>query len=149
MQHFNCLILLGYGWWTFTRLTYWAYGDLNGEKCDKGISQQNENCDVYIKIFINNKLNYQTEKHENQHHGTYTFNYRSPKTSKKSLIRFEMWDDDTGFLGTDDDLLLNKTFTIDELTKQNRIDIKAGTKKSIDISIRLEGSAWKNENYSL
>lgn len=108
------------------------YLDLKGDKCDFGISSLYETCDVYVRIYINNELDLQTRKDENKHYGTYILNCKTPKISKKSLIQIEMWDDDSGFFGSNEDLLLNKTFTIDELTKQRRIKIKAGTKIFID-----------------
>lgn len=130
-------------------MTYWAYGDMDGKKCDFGFTSLNEACDVYIKIFINDKLDLETTKHVNEFHGTYTLNYKTPKISKKSLIRIEMWDDDSGFFGSDDDLLLSKTLTIDELTKQRKIEIKAGSTNFIDNNIEIDGSAWQDEYQSL
>lgn len=122
---------------------------MNGGNCDWGLTSLNAECDVYIKILINNQLDFQTTKDANKAHGTFTLNYKTPKISKKSLIRIEMWDDDSGFLGTDDDLILNKTLTIAELTKQHKIEIKAGAKGSKDNSIEIDGSAWLDEYQSL
>lgn len=125
-------------------------GTLNGGQCDYSFIQIKERCDVYIKIFVNDKLDYETKKHENQARGSFTFDYKSPKINKKSArIRIEMYDDDSGFLGSGDDLLMNKTLTIDELTKQKRPRILAGTKNSNDNSIEIERSAWKDEYQSL
>lgn len=119
---------------------------MDGKQCDYALVQRKENCDVYIKIFINDKLDYETPKHVDQNHGTYTFNYRSPRISKKTPIRFEMWDDDSGFLGSNDDLLLSKTLTVEELIKQRpTVTLTAPTIYNNYNRIEIVGTVWKDE----
>lgn len=122
-------------------------GDVEGKQCDYGIIQRKENCDVYIKIFIDDELDYETPKHVDQQRGTFTFNYRTPRINKKTPIRFEMWDDDSGFLGTKDDLLLSKTLTVEELIKQKSIvTLTAPTTYNKENRIEIVGSVWKDEH---
>lgn len=131
-------------------MDYEAYGDLDGSQCDYALDQVRPKCDVYIKIFINDKLDYTTEKHANMDRGTFTFNYKTPRISKKAKIRFEMYDDDSApIFGSKDDLLLSKTLTIDELTKQNIIEITAGAKGNRDNVIKITGSTWKDDFRSI
>lgn len=124
---------------------------MDGGSCDQlGFWYTALRCDVYIKIFINNeeKENHRTETKSDVTGGEFVFNYKTPRISDKSTIRFEMWDED-GTFKKPDECLLNKTLTIDTLRKQSTIKINAGSKNLIDNYIIIEGSAWKYDYQTL
>lgn len=70
------LLLPGSGWWSFKKLKYYANGDENGKACDYALVQRKETCDVYVKIFIDDKLDKETTKDANQDRGEFILNYR-------------------------------------------------------------------------
>lgn len=143
---FQFFIITGSGWWSFKKIEYRAIGDIEGNQCDNALVQLKEKCDVYIRIYINDKMDYETPKHENQDSGSFTFNYRTPKVSKKTPIRFEMWDDDSGFLGSNDDLLLSKTLTFEELIKQRPLVSFTTPSRHNNVNrIDISGAVWKDE----
>lgn len=101
-----------------------------------------DECDVYIKIFINGELALHIKGKTNRSVDSLVFYYESPKISKISIIRFEMWDDDSGFLGSNDNLMLDKSVGVVELAKPFRI--YAGYRVIQDNQIWMQ-SKWKDE----
>lgn len=86
----------------------------NGKPCDWYLFNENDaKCDPFVKIFINGNLDYTSDVEHDTDTITVFVKYRTPKISKDSKITFEMRDDDTG----GSELLLRKTLSIDELTK--------------------------------
>lgn len=69
-------------------------------------------CDPYVEIYINGELSLKTSTATDVFTTSWILNYRSPKISKDSTVRFEMWEHDTW---SPDDPLLIKSVTIEEM----------------------------------
>lgn len=64
--------------------------------------------------------------------------YHSPLMSKNARITIEMWDDDSGFFGSPDDLIIRWETSIDELLKKGMRYFTEGTTV-------VTTSAWRDE----
>lgn len=110
-----------------------AFSSADGSDCD--VSGQ---CDPYVKLFINNEKVNQTKVWEN----TCCFNanawYQSIKIPKKSTLKIEIWDDDSGFFGTADDLILQTQGSIDSFLKTS---IHLSARKNVMETITF----WQDE----
>lgn len=80
-----------------------AYGSADGSSCDISATSL---CDPYVKLFINDEKVIQTDAQQNICCFNVNATYQSIKIPKASTIKIEVWDDDSGFFGTDDDLVL-------------------------------------------
>lgn len=85
-----------------------------GDTCDWYLQEVDGICDPFVKIYVNGHVDRTTDVEKNTNTKIYTSKYRTEKIPKDSKITFEMWDDDSPF---SPDLLLRKTLSIDELTK--------------------------------
>lgn len=115
-------IFEGYGWWEIMILDAAAIEDSNGHSCDDW-----DDCDTYIKLYIdgrevyrrytlwfcpcilplysNNFLLHSDTKYNN-HMPYFGETYKSPKMLKKARVRIEMYDEDSGWMQSSDDLIL-------------------------------------------
>lgn len=78
-----------------------AIEDANGHSCDDW-----DDCDAYIKVSIDGREVYRSDTKYNNHMPYYGETYRSPKMLKKARIRIEMYDEDSGWMQSSDDLIL-------------------------------------------
>lgn len=86
-----------------------AYGLIDGSSCDIVLSL----CDPYVKLYIDDVQVLQTAAQEDLCCYNVDTRFVSKKISKSSKIRIEVWDDDSGFLGSPDDLILQTEGDID------------------------------------
>lgn len=104
--------LAGYGWLTIEIKNVHAYGLADGSGCDVSSS-----CDPYVKFFIDGEKVMQTDAKQNTCCYDANAMYQSIKIPKKSAIKIEVWDDDSGFFGTADDLIMQTQGTIESFMK--------------------------------
>lgn len=104
----------GYGWLTIQIRNIRAYGLTDGSSCDVTASSV---CDPYVKLFINNEKVIQTKPIENLCCLDANVTYQSIKIPKKSSLKIEVWDDDSGFFGSADDLVQSSEGSIDSFIK--------------------------------
>lgn len=118
-------------------MKYGAYGAgplVNGQlvptrksNCDRSSSKV---CDIFIKIFIDDELMTETEVTHHTPEAELNVDFQSHLINKDSKVRFEMWDEDEDIYDTEailenSDLLLNKTFTVEELVNKDNLIIYA------------------------
>lgn len=101
--------------------------DANGHSCDDW-----DDCDAYIKVFIDGREVFRTDHKLNNHMPYYGDTYRSPKMLKTARITIEMWDEDSSWIESDDDLILRWETNIDALLKNG-------------IHWSGRGNIWKNK----
>lgn len=89
----------------------------DGGQCDWSVFVEDAKCDPFVQIFINGNLKYKSKVTSNSNAAVINEKYRSPKIPKDAKITFEVRDDD--IVGSD--LLLSKTLSIDELTKDSSV----------------------------
>lgn len=106
-------IAAGFGWLTIQIVHIYAHGEADGSRCDTGGGL----CDPYIKLFLNGKNVLQTLSTEDRCCFNPNVIYTSDKISKSSRIKIELWDDDSGFLGSADDLILRTEGNIDSFLR--------------------------------
>lgn len=134
----------GYGKWEITILESIGRG-FHDETCDFNV----QGCDPYIKILIDDREVHKTETQWDTPHPIWDVTYKSKRMRKDARITIEIWDDDSGFLGSSDDLMLRWSTSIDELlrngSKYYRIgsDRKDRSKGGYDMIITK--SRWRNE----
>lgn len=78
-----------------------AIEDVNGNSCDDW-----DDCDAYIKVYIDGREVYRSDTKYDNHMPYYGETYKSPKMLKKANIRIEMYDEDSGWMQSSDDLIL-------------------------------------------
>lgn len=78
-----------------------AIEDANGHNCDDW-----DDCDAYFKIYIDNREVYRSDTKHNNHMPYFGETYKSPKMLKKARIKIEMFDEDSGWMQSSDDLIL-------------------------------------------
>lgn len=106
----------GYGWLTIKIKNVRAHGLADGSDCDVSFTSL---CDPYLKLFINGEKVIQTDAIQNIGYFDANTMYQSIKIPKSSTIKIEVWDDDSGFFGTADDLILRTEGTIDSFMKSS------------------------------
>lgn len=74
-----------------------AWLDEDGDYCDSGT---NNECDSYIKVFINDNHVYTTKIYEEKQIANIGETFVSEPTPKDSVLKFQMWDYDS--VGSDD-----------------------------------------------
>lgn len=116
--------------------------------CDRSTSRV---CDIFIKIFIDDELVYETEVTHHTPEAELEVDFQSQLVRKDSKVRFEMWDEDeeiyeTEAIAENSDLLLNKTFTVGELVNKDSLKIYAGLRAQSgdrpDNFIEIYDSTW-------
>lgn len=151
------------GWWSFKKIGFGAFGEgeyswfnerfKSNYDCDLFVdkffhSEVAMRCDPYIQIYIDGVLDKETDKYMDQELGRITLDYRTKLVSKTTPVRFKMLDFDKG---SKDDILLDKTFTVEQLIdkKYNRIyaDQRPGKDfgRHNDNFIEIYQSVWKDE----
>lgn len=70
-----------------------------------------------MKLFINNETVIETKPRENECCLDANVTYQSIKIPKKSTVKIEIWDDDSGFFGSSDDLVQSTEGSIDSFMK--------------------------------
>lgn len=114
-------------------------------------------CDIFIKIFINDELAMETEVVHNIPEKELLVNFQSNLISKDSNVRIEMWDEDDDIFDTEDllensDILLNKSFPLEQLINKEHQKIYADqrpgrvTGKFPDNFIEIFDSVWSDES---
>lgn len=100
-----------------------AIEDANGHSCDDW-----DDCDAYIKLYIDGREVYRrytvwfilcisvkqflytpsahSDTKYNNHMPYFGETYKSPKMLKKARVRIEMYDEDSGWMQSSDDLIL-------------------------------------------
>lgn len=114
-----------------------AIEDSNGGNCDDW-----DDCDAYIKVYIDGREVFRTGPRTNNHLPYFGETYKSPKMLKKARIRIEMWDEDSGWMSTADDLILRWDTTIDELLQNG---IFWSGKGNVWRNRLVTTSTWKDE----
>lgn len=117
-NRFCCFFLLGYGWLTVTIYGVTARRLESGGLCDNGLGGHVE-CDPYVKIFINGFEDFQTSKKQNAPYAYFCETFKTPLMRKTDPIKFEVWDDDSGFFGSDDDFMFGISTNVDQLLPIN------------------------------
>lgn len=79
-----------------------AYGNTNGAACDTFGGY----CDPFVKFFVNDQLIYKSSSRADTPSFDVDYHYTSDRIPKTSTIRIEIWDDDSGFFGSESDLVL-------------------------------------------
>lgn len=97
----DCQLHTGYGWWEIMFLDSAAIEDANGHSCDDW-----DDCDAYIKVYIDGREVYRSDTKYNNHMPYFGETYKSPKMLKKARIRIELYDEDSGWMQSSDDLIL-------------------------------------------
>lgn len=114
-----------------------AIEDSNGGNCDDW-----DDCDPYIKLYIDGREVYRTDTKQNNHLPYFGETYKSPKMLKKARIKIEMWDEDATWMGPTDDLILRWETNIDELLQNG---IFWGGKGNVWKNRIVTTSTWKDE----
>lgn len=101
-----------------------AHDDPEGDYCDLGFFDARK-CDPYLKITINDKTIYESDKEEKQRHEdksdvTIDHTIAIPHVTLDTLVTIEMLDDDRG----KDDNLLTKTITVDKIIEDASMGIR-------------------------
>lgn len=102
------ICILGKGW-LLIRIEYvrfdGSYDFANGNSAD-----------TYVKIFVNNEEKHRTQTFWDTKYRVYDLGtFQSYRIDKTSSIRFEVYDEDTGFLRGADDLIMSWDTTIESL----------------------------------
>ncbi|XP_031630421.1 uncharacterized protein LOC116345309 [Contarinia nasturtii] len=126
----------GFGWWTIAIHGGEAHTDIFGNACDDWGA-----CDAYIKILVEGKEVYRTECRVNTHMPYFGETYRSPRIHKSVRITIELWDEDSGWMGSPDALMMRWETNIDQLVNNG---IKWGEKGYWKNKI-VTASSWKDE----
>lgn len=97
-----------------------AYGDDDGNACDSfgGL------CDPFVKFFVNDQLIYKSSSRQDTISYDVNYHYTSELIPKTSTIRIDIWDDDSGFLGSEADLVLR---TVGDVTSFVENPFRGGT----------------------
>lgn len=95
-----------------------------------------------MKLFINNEKVVQTRPQENICCLDANVSYRSIKIPKKSIIKIEVWDDDSGFFGSADDLVQRSEGSIDHFIKTS---IHGGAEFSAEQNLIETIAFWQDE----
>lgn len=122
-------------------------------KCDRSSGV----CDIFVKIFINDELAMETEVVHNEAEKELLVNFESELISKDSTVRIEMWDEDdeiydTAEIAENSDILLNKTFPLEQLINKEYQKIYADqrpgrvTGKFPDNFVEIFNSEWSDES---
>lgn len=150
--------MLCLGYWSFERLKYGAYGagplvndqlvSTRKSNCDRSASKV---CDIFIKFFIDGELATETEVTHNTPEAEIEVQFESRLIRKDSIVRIEMWDEDDDVFDTEailenSDILLNKTFTVQELINKDQLIIYADQRPKTgsvpDNFIEIFDSVW-------
>ncbi|KAJ6625684.1 hypothetical protein Bhyg_16312 [Pseudolycoriella hygida] len=139
----------GDGWWTVFVGCATAKNQRNSDsRCDFG----NELCEPYVKIYVDGSETFRTSTlsgfngQENEKTNNMGMErdmacfgevFTSKKLSKSASIKLELYDEDDGFFGGGDDILLMKEATLQNL--RTNIEMVEGVNSVNIISI------WKNE----
>lgn len=110
-------------------ISFAEFRDVNGNECDSILS--GEHCDKYIKILINDSQVYRSATRWNDNVKT-VFNemYTTGKMMKNDKITLEIWDDDSGALGSQDDLMYRAYGTVNDCL-QNKQTIQVYSTDSV------------------
>lgn len=106
--------LVGYGYLTIKLKNIRAFGLVDGSSCDVSAASV---CDPYVKLFINGEKVIQTQARDDICCFDANVTYQSTKISKTSTIKIELWDDDSGFFGNPDDLILESAGSVEAFVK--------------------------------
>ncbi|XP_037048076.1 uncharacterized protein LOC119082620 [Bradysia coprophila] len=106
----------GNGWLTLTIIRVSAHQLIDGSSCDTF-----DFCDPYVKVSIEGHHVFTTSKKSNAPEATFFETFKTSRVQKTAKITLEMWDDDSGFLGSPDDLMLRADTTIGELLTQDAL----------------------------
>lgn len=90
-----------------------AFGDIKGNECES----IGDDCDPYVKLFINDQLIHKTATVENTLTFDVNHDFISQLIPNTSVITIEIWDDDSGFLGSADDLVLRTNGDVSDFLK--------------------------------
>lgn len=93
-------------------------------------------------MFINNEKVIETAPQENECCLDTNVTYQSIKIPKKSTIKIEVWDDDSGFFGSADDLVQSTEGNIDSFLKT---PIRVGAMFSTDQNLIETIAFWQDE----
>lgn len=97
-----------------------AYGDDDGAACEA----IGDSCDPFLKFFVNDNLIYKSETRANTLTFDVNYHYTSELIPKTSTIKIEIWDDDSGFLGSESDLVLR---TVGDISSFVQNPFRGGT----------------------
>lgn len=112
------------------------FNDVRVTRCD-ALSE----CDSYIKVLVNGdeKTSFRTYTHTEEPEPLVTDVFLSDKVPIDAKVTVEMWDEDV----LEDDLLLSKTFNIDEFTKDDKEKHEGEfVMKNEDSQVKVQGF-WK------
>lgn len=117
----------------------YAHGNAEGGNCDS--TEQNP-CDPYIKLIINEKEAHKTRSRTDTCCFDANEYFVSERIAKSSTIQIEVWDDDSGFFGSADDLIQREVGSIASfIEKPVRYGAKVG-----DVVNSIEVAAfWRDE----
>lgn len=129
----------GFGWVTILIRQIYAHGNAEGGNCDS--TEQNP-CDPYIKLIINEKEAHKTRSRTDTCCFDANEYFVSERIAKSSTIQIEVWDDDSGFFGSADDLIQREVGSIASfIEKPVRYGAKVG-----DVVNSIEVAAfWRDE----
>lgn len=130
---------LEYGWLTIQIRNIRAYGLTDGSSCDVSATSV---CDPYVKLFINDEKVLETTAQENICCFNVNATYQSIKIPKKLTIKIEVWDDDSGFFGSADDLIQSTEGSIDSFMKTT---LRDGAVFSTQQNLIETISFWQDE----
>lgn len=137
--HFSPFYNQGYGWLTIQIRNIRAYGLVDGSSCDVAASSL---CDPYVKLEINDEKVIETKPQENICCFDVNATYQTIKIPKTSTIKIEVWDDDSGFFGSADDLVQSAEGSIDSFIKT---PIRDGAVFSTQQNLIETISFWQDE----
>lgn len=75
-------------------------------------------CDPYVKLFIDRATVLRTPVKVDTHCTNFDTTFVSKKILRSTRILLEVWDDDSGFLGSNDDLLIRAGGNIDSFLQR-------------------------------
>lgn len=113
-----------------------AHTDFFGAACDDWGA-----CDAYIKLLVDGTEVYRTDCRVNSHMPYFGETYRSPRIHKSARITIELWDEDSGWMGSPDALMLRWETKIEALLQNG---IKWGESGYWKNKI-VTASSWKDE----
>lgn len=107
------IIRQGSGWWTINVLDGGGKYDYDGSRCDHYGTAESLRCDWYIRILIEQKKVFQSDTLWGELRPQFFKTFRSDKILKSARIEFQLWDDDSGSLGSEDELILTESGNVE------------------------------------
>lgn len=129
----------GFGWLRMKIRRVIASGEADGSSCE---TNSNMECDPYLILYIDDEEVIRTPTREDTTHFDANVDYASKKILKTANIKIEVWDDDSGFLGSPDDLIMRTEGNVESFLNNG---IREGAKIASLVN-RIETiSVWKDD----